>query len=271
MDASVGLLPLPRPLMTAEVLDAAFRLFRAGILQCLPYSGLAVLVLELPTLYSTFFGSSGGVGFAIPYFTLASYAVVFLLSVPLLGVMTLRLHALARGERPRLRTELAKALKGWPLGLFATAFAFGYPLLLLWLRPVLLNSMPGTALIFAAVPVFWPVGLFVLALPAFWCDDLTPGSALAQSLRLSIRRSWRMFGATLATVSMVTVFVILSIVIVYLIMPLFGGVDLYLVATVQSTLLLVVGAFGVPFVLAVLIVAYQDLKLRERERRGVRA
>ena len=34
---------------------------------------------------------------------------------------------------------------------------------------------------------------------------------------------------------------------------------------------LVVGAFGVPFVLAVLIVAYQDLKLREQERRGVRA
>jgi len=32
-----------------------------------------------------------------------------------------------------------------------------------------------------------------------------------------------------------------------------------------------VGAFGVPFVLAVLIVSYQDLKLREQERRGVHA
>ena len=40
--------------MTAEVLDVAYRLFRAGIFRCLPYSGLAVLVLELPTLYSTF-------------------------------------------------------------------------------------------------------------------------------------------------------------------------------------------------------------------------
>ena len=271
MDAPVGLLPLPRPLMTAEVLDAAFRLFRAGILQCLPYSGLAVLVIELPTLYSTFFASPGGVGFAIPYFTPVSYGVVFLLSVPLLGVMTLRLNALARGERPRLRTEIATALKRWPMGLFATAFAFGYPLLLVWLRPVLLNSMPGTALIFAAVPVFWPVGIFVAALPAFWCDRLSPVSAFAQSMRLSIRGSWRMFGATLATVCMVAVFVVLAAVIVYLIMPLFGGVDLYLVATVQSTLLLVVGAFGVPFVLAMLIVSYQDLKLRDQERRRVRA
>ena len=49
-----------RPLMTAEVLDAAYRLFRAGIFRCLPYSGLAVLVLELPTLYSTFLVSPDG-------------------------------------------------------------------------------------------------------------------------------------------------------------------------------------------------------------------
>jgi hypothetical protein len=53
-------------------------------------------------------------------------------------------------------------------------------------------------------------------------------------------------------------------------MPLFGRVDLFLVATVQSTLLLVVGAFGVPFVLSMLIVSHQDLKLRRQERRGVR-
>ena len=141
MDASVGLLPLPRPLMTAEVLDAAFRLFRAGILRCLPYSGLVVLVLELPTLYSTFFAPARGVGAAIPNFTLISYGVVFLLSVPLLGVMTLRLNALAQGLRPRFRTELATALSRWPMGLFATAFAFGYPLLLVWLRPALAQQL----------------------------------------------------------------------------------------------------------------------------------
>ena len=46
MDIPGGLLPLPRPLMTGEVLDAAFRLFRAGLLRCLPYSGLAVLFLR---------------------------------------------------------------------------------------------------------------------------------------------------------------------------------------------------------------------------------
>ncbi len=43
----------------------------------------------------------------------------------------------------------------------------------------------------------------------------------------------------------------------------FGRADLFLSATVQSLLYLVVGAFGVPFVLAVLIVAHQDLELRD--------
>jgi hypothetical protein len=271
MDAPVGLLPLPRPLMTAEVLDAAFRLFRAGILRCLPYSGLAVLVLELPTLYSTFFAPTRGAAPAIPNFTLISYALVFVLSVPLLGVMTLRLHSLAQGLRPRFRTELATALAGWPMGLFATVFAFGYPLLLVLLRPALLNSLPGTALVFAAVPVLWPAALFVVALPAFWCDRLTPFSALAQAVRISMRRSWHMFGAILATLCMVMVFFVLSTVIVWMMSPLFGRADLFLIATVESLLYLVVGAFGVPFVLAVLIVAYQDLKLRAQERHGVYA
>jgi hypothetical protein len=271
MDAPVGLLPLPRPLMTAEVLDAAFRLFRAGILRCLPYSGLAVLVLELPTLYSTFFAPTRGAASSIPNFTLISYALVFALSVPLLGVMTLRLNALAQGVRPRFRTELAAALTRWPLGLFATAFAFGYPLLLVWLRPALLGSLPTTALVFAAVPVLWPAALFVVALPAYWCDGLTPFSAIARALRISLRRSWHMFGALLATMCMVMVFFVLSTVIVWVSSPLFGRADLFLIATVESLLYLVVGAFGVPFVLSVLIVAYQDLKLRELERLGVRA
>ena len=37
----------------------------------------------------------------------------------------------------------------------------------------------------------------------------------------------------------------------------------------RSMVSLVVGAFGVPFVVAMLMVAYEDLKLRDAERRGV--
>ena len=75
-------------------------------------------------------------------------------------------------------------------------------------------------------------------------------------------------GASLTTL---TVFYVLSAIIVGMMSPLFGRADLFLIATVASMLYLVVGAFGVPFVLAMLIVAQQDFKLREQERRGARA
>ncbi|HYI88104.1 MAG TPA: hypothetical protein VEX61_13535 [Burkholderiales bacterium] len=271
LDAPVGLLPLPRPLMTGEMLDAAFRLFRAGILRCLPYSGLAVLVLELPTLYSTFVGPVRGSALRIPYLSVTGYLLVVILITPLFGVITLRLNSLAQGIRPRIRRELAAAVMRWPAALLATVFAFGYPAVLLLIWPLLVVALPTEALIFAAVPVLWPVPLLVVALPAFWCDGLNPFSAIAQAVRLSARRSWRMVGAILATACMVMVFYVLSAVIVGMMSPLFGRADLFLIATVGSMLSLVVGAFGVPFVVAVLIVAYQDLKLREQARRMVRS
>src|SRR6185312_9630421 len=98
--AAVTLLPLPRPLMTGEVLDAAYRLFRAGLLRTLPYSGIAVLVLELPTLYSALFGGSSfvaggalGGGFqeqivraAAPSDSTLVFVCALLLSVLMFGV-----------------------------------------------------------------------------------------------------------------------------------------------------------------------------------------
>jgi hypothetical protein len=153
----------------------------------------------------------------------------------------------------------------------ATSFAFGYPVLLWWLWPAINATLPPEALVFAAVPVLWPALLLMLALPAFWCDGFGPFAAFAHAVRISWRRSWRLAGAVIATACMVTVFYVLSAVIVGLMSPLFGRADLFLIATVASMLYLVVGAFGVPFVLAVLIVAQQDFKLREQERRGMRA
>lgn len=257
-----------RPLMTAEVLDAAYRLFRAGIFRCLPYSGLAVLVLELPTLYSTFLLSPrAGGALAMPNFRLIGYATVFLLSVVLLGVITLRLNAVAQGVRPRFRREIAVALKRLPTALLATLFAFAYPVAVLILLPVLDAALPSEALVFAAVPLLWPVALFVVALPAFWCDGLGPFAAIAQAVRLSVRRSWRLVGAMLTTVLMLMAFNLLPVTVAAMMSPLFGRVDLFLVATIASIFYLVIGAFGVPFVLAVLIIAWQDLKLRDQERR----
>ena len=274
LEAPGSLLPLVRPLMTGEVLDAAFRLFRAGLPRCLPYSGLVVLIFEMPAVYATFVAPSlaapdAGL-FATAHFRPLSWGVAAVLATALLGVITLRLQAISRGVRPRFRVELIAVLKRWPAALIATLGAFGFPLLLYSMSAAIGNVLPGAGLALVGVPLLWPSGLFVVALPAFWCDGAGPLSAILQSLRISRRRSWRMFGALLATACMVAVFYAVSAIIVGLLSPMLGRADLFLIALVRSLLALVVGAIGVPFALAVLIVAYEDLKLRERERRGAR-
>jgi hypothetical protein len=77
-----------------------------------------------------------------------------------------------------------------------------------------------------------------------------------------------MVGAILTTAFILMAFNLLPVVFAAMISPLFGPVDLFLVAIIASTFYLVIGAFGVPFVLAVLIVAHQDLRIRDQERRG---
>jgi hypothetical protein len=264
---TAGLLPLPRPLMTGEVLDAAFRLFRAGLLRTLPYSGLAVLVLELPTLYWDFILP----GKHDIRFQSLGYLLVLALSAALLGVITLRLHAISRGLRPRFRGELTTVLRRWLPALIATIGAVGLPVLLFGAASAFNNVMPTAALMVLAIPLLWPTMLLVVGLPAFWCDGLGPFASIVQAVRVSRRQSWRVVGALLATLCMIAVFYLLSAFVVGMASPLIGRADLFLLAIVSSMVALVVGAFGVPFVLAVLIVAYEDLKLREQRRPGVKA
>jgi hypothetical protein len=273
--AAVALLPLPRPLMTGEVLDAAYRLFRAGLLRTLPYSGLAVLVLELPTLYSAIFGGTKFMTGEIRTLGVSDSTLVFvcalLLSVLMFGVITLRLYAVSRGERPRFRREISTALRRWPAALVATLAAFGIPLLLYAIASAINPFLAMEIVIALALPMLWPMALFIVVLPAFWCDGLGPFAAIARAARVSRRRTWRIIGAILATACVCMVFYVLSAIITFVTASLFAGADLLLMSIVRSLLGLVVGAFGVPFVLAMLVVAYEDLKLRDAERRGAGA
>jgi hypothetical protein len=277
------LLPPTRPLMTGEVLDAAYRLFRVALLRTLPYSGLAVLVLELPTLYEAVFGGDttfviahiGGLNLPFGMGTVTGGTIVFLvallLSVLLFGMITLRLQAVSHGERPRFRREIATALRRWPGAIVATLAAFGFPLTIYGVASVISPYFAFEILLVLTLPMLWPMALFIVALPAFWCDGLGPFAAIARAARISRRRTWRMVGALLATACMVMVFYALTAMIVGVARSMFGSADLFLIALVRSLLTLVLGAFGVPYVLAVLVVAYEDLKLRDAERKGARA
>jgi hypothetical protein len=262
----VGLLPLPRPLMTGEVLDAANRLFRAGLWRCMPYSALVVLVLEFPILIDLFLGGDfAGFGTRGRYVV---FAVSVLLGVALLGVVALRLGEISRGLKPRFRIEVLTVLRRWPGATIATLGALLFPVLLYLVASQISPFLPSALIFVIGVLLIWPTALLAVALPAFWCGQLGPFAAIAEAVRISRRRSWRMAGAILASACLVMVFYALAALVVGVILPMFGRADLYLLSTIRSMMSLVVGIFGVPFIVAMLIVAYEDLKLRDLERRG---
>ena len=263
-----GLVPLARPLMTGEVLDAAFRVFRGGLLRSLPYSGLAVLVLELPTLYATFFRSR----LADVPGTCGAFSRSPCCSASLAG----RDHAASAGDRARCAAAFPHGdrdrLQRWPAAAVATTAAFGFPLLVAavatYIAPMYTTGRAAGA--HRAVPL--AVGIVcrhVAGLLVRWPRTDSPRSAGVCGSRADAPGAWS--GALLATACIVAVFYVLAAILVGMLAPMLGRADLFLIATVSSMLWLVVGALGVPFVLAVLIVAYEDLKLRDVERRGVRS
>jgi hypothetical protein len=271
LEAPVGLLPLPRPLMSGEVLDGGFRLFRAGLLRCLPYSGVTVLALELPALYSTFAGGGplGTIARGSAEYYLVQ-GVSLLLGIVLLGLLTVRLAAISRGLRPRFRAELPAVLKRWPAQVLATSVAMIFPAALVVVGTMLSPFNLNPLLLMLELALYWPAAFLVVSLPAFWCDGFGPFAAIAQSVRISRRRTWRMVGILMACTCVVLVFFVLAAVTVGLLAPLIGSA-VFLISAVRSIMWLVAGAFGVPLVLAVLIVAYEDLKLRDAVRREARS
>lgn len=252
--------------MTGEVLDAAFRLFRAGLLRCLPYSGLAVLVLQLPTLYSTLLADAPHAAFgALPAVNDSNLILgcALLLGVLLVGVITLRLQAVSRGERPRFRREIATAIVRWPAAIVATTAALGIPAALYFLYAMSPGFLILGVFTLLVIPLSWPIAMLTAALPAFWCDRLGPFDSVVRALRVSRRQTWRIVGAILATLCLIAVFYVLTGIIAAIVAQILRSADLVLIATVRSLMSLVVGAFGVPFALSMLIVAYEDLKLRD--------
>ena len=280
LPAPVGLLPLSRPLMISEVLDAAVRLFRAGLVRCLPYSGLAVLLMLLPPLYSTF---QGGGGLIVSFGARGSFGgiygfhgftdvhlvglVVGVFAAALFGMITLRLLAIAKGVRPSFRAEVSTTLRRWPAAVVASFAALAFPAMLFSAFAMFRIWYPTPLLLLVAVLLVFPSALLAVTLPAFWADRLGPFQAIVRALRVSSRNLWRMTGAILATAGMVLTLWLLAVMLFFMVAPLLGTADLLLLEIVSSMFTLIWGAIGVPFVLAVLCVAYADLKLRAQQPR----
>src|SRR2546430_5283956 len=111
------LYPPPRPQSVGETLDSAFRIFRATLLQCLPYATVAVIASQLPNIY--YLASGRGALARIPglirdpvWWTL--YLIGYLIAVVMWSAVLLRQYAIATGRPVATGAELATGLRRIP-------------------------------------------------------------------------------------------------------------------------------------------------------------
>src|SRR6266699_970631 len=151
------LYPPPRPQSVGEILDSAFRIFRATLVKCLPYAIAAVIAGQLPNIYYLVSGRNmlqGLAGFRDPVW-LTLYILSYVIAIVLWSSVLLRQYALSTGHPAETSSELSTAVRRVPamalLGIL-TGCAVA-----VWFLPTL--ALQGTARLATAL---------VLAIPALY-------------------------------------------------------------------------------------------------------
>ncbi len=245
------LLP-PRAAALGEILDAGFLLFRRSLPACLPWSLLAVLLGQLPSVYLLASGQT--LALSAPkdlswwlLMTFSAGGTLWCWLAIMLRQRSTLLRAAEGGGVTALADDLRTALRRLP-----TALAT----LLLGLLGVALGCLllvfPGVYLLVA----FWPV----LAIVVF--ESRGPRAALDESLQL-VRGAWRHLALTLLVMVMgvLGVFVVGALAgLVFL--QLLGGGAAARGALAPGLVAGLLGAAFQPLLVAVGLAAYADLQHR---------
>ncbi|MGP8034126.1 MAG: hypothetical protein ACLPQ6_08285 [Steroidobacteraceae bacterium] len=261
-----SLYPPPRPLAVGETLDLAFRIFRATLLSCLVYSGLAVIAGELPNIYN--------IARQRPLATLLRehdpvfwllYVAGTIIAVVLCSALLLRQHAIASGGRPATGSELPLVLRRLPglvLLVVLCALATG-----VWFVPLLALGgsgilTQGLAVVLLSIPATWVGVALSCAGTVFLISGAGAVASLTRSWRLVRGNWWRL--TAIYTVGVLLLFVLLTIagaLALIVAVPVARG-DLAVLSAVTTVVVVILNAIGLPFFIALALAAYGDLAVR---------
>jgi len=263
---ATNLYPPPRPLSVGETIDLAFRIFRATLLTCLLFAGLAVIGSELPNIYNL--ATHHPLGSLLeqrdPVFWLLDL-VGTLLTVLLWSAILLRQYALISGRAAEAGGELAAVLRRLPaivlmgiLILLATA---------VWFIPVAAFRSAGPAMMLLAVLVLsLPATYVAVALscagPVLLITGQGPLDSMVHSWRLVSGSFWRL--AAIYTVGLVLLFVLYAlagVVSMAVAIPLAHG-DLAVTTAITTVMVVILSALGTPFYTSLALAVYGDLSVR---------
>jgi hypothetical protein len=261
------LYPPPGPQSIGRVLDTAFRIFKASAVRCLVLGPLAIISGQAPNIYHlatgqprVTFGGNDPVWWAL-------YALGAFASLAFTSALIMHQHDIVAGIPTRAIEKLKKAIRALPA-------VIGMAVLIL----VLIGALPGALVLvsvytdFNMLSVAWRLLVMVAALlsiyllvglwPA-WCalliDRLPAPGALRFSLNLVRGNWWRTL--LLLVITGVVMFVFYFVIIAVL-APLVGAMEVALVAAVTEVLAVALSALVAPYFSGTLLAIYGDLKAR---------
>ena len=258
------LYPPSRPQSVGEILDAAFRIFRATVLKSLPFAALALIAGQLPNIY---YLATGGVAamVAASYQPLwwVLYCVGYVIGVLLWSMILLRQHSIATGHSGTGESDTAAVLSRapaivltWILALVACG---------IWFAPLgLLHGLGivGAALLLA-IPATWVFVRLSSAWVALLLTGKGPTESLTHSWQLTAGSFWRLsLIYTVAIILLFVLYVLSGVVAVVLALPFARG-DIAVLTAVSTVVVVILGAIGTPFYIALALAVFGDLTVRK--------
>jgi len=239
------------PLSAGGVLDAAYRLFRASFRSVLVLAVIATAIAYLPLVGIAWSGAAEDplalISLAFnPWFLVACLALT-LICIVIYAAMLVRMDAFARGEAMTSGGATAIALRAFPRILVAS---------LLFIIAVSLGCL-------LIVPGLILMQSLMFYLPAIALDDRNAIESLGYSHQLVWGSWWRtaaIWGLGLL-ISMLAVYLGAALGIVAAVLPL----DLRVISIAEIALQALVTVLITPFMLALWLELYRDLKLRKME------
>lgn len=257
MSAEPAPAPQLRPLALGEILDVSIKLVRRNwrtlatlvLIAAVPVAIVSLLITTSTTTYDPTTdvrtrddGSAYGAGLAVHQ--LLQLVLYLLAAVACFGAIA----DSYLGRRPEWRSSLRFAARRAPM-----AFVMGILAFLGIVAGFIALFFPG---VFLAVR--WSV-----ALPALLLERRGPVAALGRSWRLVKGFWWKVFGTLLVAYLLVTVLSFAVGAVIGFGLGVFTSVDSLLGLILQEAVGVFVQVFTLPFIAAVIIVVYTDLRVRK--------
>jgi hypothetical protein len=257
------LYPPARAQAIGEVLDSAFRIFKATLIKCLPYSVLATIAGQLQSIYVIVTGralrpfSNSDPG----YWTV--YVLGAIIGTVLINAILLRQATLVSGTPSTWQAALKVALKNAPavfLMLCLIVLLTG-----IWFVPLVV--IPAAYRWWSALLLSLPAVYLLVSFLCSWPARLLDGKGPVESLRYSVHlvrgNWWRTAMIYLVVLTMILVLSITAALIVGVLTQIVAARDLAVATAVSRVMVVGFSAVYTPLVTSMALAVYGELQARK--------